>query len=67
VLRLVWGAEALADLERIVGYISDGTVLVGNLVLSVRHARRRPGIHDFRAAVVQPEVVDGRAKLGHDD
>ncbi len=67
-LRLVWGAEALADLERIVGYIADRNLFAAErLQDAIEHTAEqlpnhpylyRPGrVPRTREAVVHPNYI----------
>lgn len=67
-LRLVWGAEALDDLERIIGYIADRNPDAAERLQDVieRTAEQRPnypylyrpgGVAGTREAVVHPNYV----------
>ena len=67
-LRLLWGAEALADLERIVGYVADRNLdAAKRLQDAVEHTAEqlpnhlclyRPGrVAGTREAVVHPNYI----------
>ena len=67
-LRLVWGAEALADLEKIVGYIADRNPdAAERLQDAIEHTAERLPNHPYlyrsgrvpgtREAVVHPNYI----------
>lgn len=67
-LRLVWGAEALSDLRRIIDYIADRNIAAAQrLEEAIRHTAEhlpghpylyRPGrVADTREAVVHPNYI----------